>query len=216
MVTADLGKCVYCPRTSCPLTPSLASHYYSPLMSKALPERIQPLRLAERGASLSGSVTAGQMPRLSEMLAQGGARADFALRFDRDDAGASRVRGRIDAKLVVICQRCLGPMEIDIEREVHLGLVSSDAEAAALDASYDPLVIGEEPISLAGLLEDELILAMPNFSRHPRGECEMPPGADAVEAAAEDGSGQVTGDAGEPGEDNPFSVLESLKSRKSP
>jgi uncharacterized protein len=182
-------------------------------MSKALPERIQPLRLAERGASMSGSVTTEQMPRLGAML-QGNARqAHLALGFGRDDGGQAYVSGRIGARLAVICQRCLEPMEIDVEREVNLALVRDDAQAAALDAAYDPLVLGDEPVSLAGLIEDELILAMPNFSRHPPGACEMPPGADAVEDVADGGNGHT---AGESGEDNPFSALESLKPRKQP
>ena len=183
-------------------------------MSKALPEHIQPLRLAERGASLAGSVATTHMPRLAEMLHEPESTVAFELRFDRDDAGRGRVRGRIDATLVVVCQRCLAPMALQVAREVRLGLVRDDTQAALLDADYDPLMVGEAAIPLMGLLEDELILAMPNFARHRPGECEMPPGADAVEDVQAGAHGAE--DAGTTGEDNPFSVLESLKSRKSP
>jgi len=106
-------------------------------------------------------------------------------------------------------------MDIEVEREVRLALVRDDAEAAQAEAGYDPLLVGDRPISLSGLLEDELILAMPNFSRHPRGECQMPPGADGVGRSDETGTGHDDELAGESGEDNPFSALESLKSRKS-
>ena len=183
-------------------------------MSKALPERIQPLRLAHHGGSLAGSVVVEQMPRLAEMLHEGASRAEFELRFERDDGGQACVLGRIDARLAVLCQRCLEPMDIDVEREVRLALVRTDAEAAALDATYDSLLVGDEPVSLSGLLEDELILAMSNFSRHPRGECEMPRAGDTVAHRDESGEDQEShnGDtAGESGDDNPFSVLESLK-----
>ncbi len=179
-------------------------------MSRALPERIQPLRLAEHGASLSGSVSTERMPRLSGMLHGEAGEARVTLHFGRDDGGQAQVSGRIDARLAVVCQRCLEPMEIAVEREVNLALVRDDAQAAALDAAYDPLLIGDEPIALSGLIEDELILAMPNFSRHPPGACEMPPGADAEEEVEDSHT------AGESGEDNPFSALESLKPRKQP
>ncbi len=184
-------------------------------MSKALPEQLYPLRLARHGESLAASVGVEQMPRLAEMLLEGSGRADFALRFGHDDGGQACVLGRIDAKLVVLCQRCLEPMNIEVERVVRLALVRDDAEAAQADAGYDPLLVGDRPISLSGLLEDELILAMPNFSRHPRGECQMPPGADGVGRSDENGTGHDDELAGESGEDNPFSALESLKSRKS-
>lgn len=182
-------------------------------MSSALPEQILPLRLAESGASLSGTVTTERMTRLEELLHEGGARVDFELRFGSDDTGQACVLGRVDARVIVVCQRCLSPMTIAIERRICLGLVRDDAAAAALEAVYDPLLVGDAPIPLAGLLEDELILAMPNFSRHPAGACEMPPGADPVAGPDMADSGDEE-DVGAREEDNPFSVLESLKSRK--
>ncbi len=201
-----------------PLTRCLASYYYLLFMSKALPEHIHPLRLAHHGESLAGSVVPEQMPRLAEMLHEGTGRVNFELHFGHDDGGQACVLGRIDARLVVLCQRCLEPMTVDVERDVRLALVRGDAEAA-LDDTYDPLLVGDEPVSLSGVVEDELILAIPNFSRHPRGECEMPRAADAVDHTEESGEGHEgqNGDtAGESGEENPFSVLESLKSRKTP
>ena len=185
-------------------------------MSKALPEQLYPLRLARHGESLAASVGTEQMPRLAEMLFEGAGRADFELRFGHDDGGQACVLGRIDAKLTVLCQRCLELMDIAVEREVRLALVRDDAEAARVDAGYDPLLVADRPISLSGLVEDELILAMPNFSRHPRGQCQMPQGADDVGPSDESGEGHNDELAGESGEDNPFSALESLKSRNTP
>ena len=185
-------------------------------MSKALPEHIYPLRLARRGESLAGSVAFAQMPRLAEMLCEGTNRADFSLRFGRDDGGRACVLGHVDAKLTVLCERCLEPVEITVARQVHLALVRGDDEVAALDATYDPLLVGDDPISLTGMVEDELILAMPNFSRHPRSECEMPAGADAVDAIDDSAPDNDIDSAGESGEDNPFSILESLKPGKTP
>ncbi len=188
-------------------------------MPKALPAYIHPLRLAHHGESLAGRVVVEQMPRLAEMLHEGARGADFELRFEHDDGGQACVHGRIHARLVVLCQRCLEPMDIDVGREVRLALVHADAEAAALDATYDSLLVGDEAISLSDLVEDELILAMSNFSRHPRGECEIPQGGKSAEHRDEsgEGHGSYNGDtAGRTGEERPFSVLESLKPRKVP
>lgn len=185
-------------------------------MSKALPEHIHPFRLARQGKSLAGSVAIRRMPRLAQMLHSGDGRADFELRFGDDETGRACVLGRVDATLMALCQRCLEPMDIHIEREVHLTLVSSSAETQTVDSAYDPLLVGSEPVLLSALLEDELILAMPDFARHGENECTMPPGADA----ADDSSGRQAdapgATAGESGRDNPFLVLESLKNRKTP
>lgn len=183
-------------------------------MSKPLPERIYPLRLCRLGETLAGSMALEHMPRLAEMLHETADRVALELRFDRDDSGQACIGGRIDASVVVICQRCLEPMSIDIERDVSLALVEGEDEAAALDTRYDPLLIGEEPVSLPGLVEDELILALPNFSRHPRDACSMPPGADSEAGTAEAKNEGSDNPSGEPGEENPFSVLQTYKSRK--
>lgn len=185
-------------------------------MSKALPEHIYPLRLARHGESLAGSMLLTQMPRIADMLCEGANSADFTLRFGYDGGGQACVLGHIDAKLVVLCQRCLGPMEIGVARKVHLALVGENDDLAALDAAYDPLPVGDGPVSLAGMVEDEIILAMPNFACHPRSECQMPPGADAVNVIDEGAPGDDVDTAGESGKDNPFSILESLKPRKTP
>lgn len=188
-------------------------------MSKALPARIHPLRLAHHGETLAGSVLPAQMPRLAELLHEGGGRAEFELRFGHDDNGQACVLGDIDARLMVLCQRCLEAMEIHVQREIRLALVRGDDEAALLPAEYEPMVLDEQPVLLAGLLEDELILAMPDFSRHGSGECEMPSGADALSAPEREEQvreGRQDDTAGQAGKDNPFSVLESIKSRKKP
>jgi uncharacterized protein len=196
-----------------PLTRCAGNHYHSPLMSKALPERVYPFRLARHGETLEGSVAPEQMPRLAELLHDRAGRAEFELRFGHDDEGQASMLGRIGASLVMLCQRCLEPMQVDVECEVRVALVHEDAEVAALDVRYEPLKVGEEPVSLPGLVEDELLLAVPNFSRHPRGECEVPAGADVVDDAAPvwDGKNEISGESAK---ENPFSILKSLKSRK--
>ena len=185
-------------------------------MSKALPAQIHPFRLALRGETLTGRVAPGKMPRLAEMLHAGDGHADFELRFGYDDAGQACVLGHVEAVLVVLCQRCLEPMNLHVRRPVRLALVREQGQASALDDAYEPLLVGDEALSLSGIVEDELILAMPNFSRHASGECQMPPGADVLDDhSAAHGAGH--GDAsGKGDDDNPFSVLKELKPGKAP
>jgi uncharacterized protein len=140
----------------------------------------------------------------------------FELHFSCDDGGQPCVLGHVNAKLAVLCQRCLEPINIQVERGVRLAVVRDEAEAESLEAAYEVLLVGDEPVSLAGLVEDELILAMPDFPRHSGGECRMPMGADALDDAGAGGESRQDDRAGKSGEDNPFSVLESIKSRTTP
>ncbi len=197
------------------MTPWFANYYYSPLMPKALPEQILPIRLAHRGETLEGSVAIEKMPRLAALLEDRAGHVRFALRFGLDDDGQACVLGRIDATLVMQCQRCLEPMRVALECDVALALLAEAADAPVVDIRYEPLAVGDAPVSLSGLIEDELILALPGIARHASGKCEMPPGADRVgENASEDGA--AAPESAEAGKENPFSILKSLKTQKSP
>lgn len=176
-------------------------------MSKALPELIHPFRLARGGETLRGSIPTGRMPRLGELLCRPCDEARFELHFGFDDQGQARVLGRIEAGLVMRCQRCLEPMEVEVACPVSLALVHEDGEIAGLDADYEPLKVTDEGISLTALIEDELLLGLPSFALHPPGACEMPAGADAADASGAESGGS--------GRENPFSILKSLKSRES-
>jgi uncharacterized protein len=54
---------------------------------------------------------------------------------------------------------------------VRLVVVHSDREAEGLDEGEDPLVADDQPVLLADLVEDELLLALPQVPVHPWGVC---------------------------------------------
>lgn len=173
-------------------------------MLKDLPERVFPIRLARSGSTLAGRLAVHRMARLADMLHGARSRASIDLRFGFDGTGIACVRGNIEAELDLLCQRCLNPMSILVKREMTLAIVESEDEAARVDSSYEPLLVGEEAVVLANLVEDELILSLPDFPRHPAGECVMPPGADAVQ------------DTDPEPDENPFAVLQNLKGDEIP
>ncbi|MDX1432432.1 MAG: YceD family protein [Gammaproteobacteria bacterium] len=166
-----------------------------------LPTQIDPYRLARSGEHLSGRVGLAAMSRIPESVPHPLAAADVVLRFHLGDDARPRIEGELRARLQVRCQRCLEPVLIEVTREIKLMPVATDAEAAAVDADYEPLLVDADAISVARLVEDEIILSMPGYPRHPAGECSPPAGADpeAVPAPARG--------------DNPFAVLRSLKGR---
>ena len=87
-----------------------------------------------------------------------------------------------------------------VETDIHLGVVSSEAEANRLIGSYEPLVIHAEPMRLAQLLEDELILSMSMTPKHPAGTCKA--FSDEPEAPPQRHA-------------NPFAVLAKLRTKDS-
>lgn len=168
-------------------------------MAAGLPERVDPLSWAESGHRLQGSLAVSDMPRLQESLYSTESKGSILIDLQGgiDDNGTRYVRGRIEAVLEVPCQRCLRAMTLALGVDVALGLVSSHAKADYLAEPYEALVVETRSMSLAGIVEDELLLALPIVAMHGDGEC-MP-------ATAADGGEDAKRRA------NPFAVLSQLK-----
>ncbi|MCU0766265.1 MAG: YceD family protein [Gammaproteobacteria bacterium] len=165
-------------------------------MSPPLPDRVDPWRLAEGGKVLEGLVALAALPRLAPALAAGGD-ASYRLEFGRED-GRAVVTGRVRAVLALRCQRCLGPLRLDVDSAFALAVVGSLEEVAALPERYEPAIAEDGWIRPRDLVEDELLLAVPAVPLHEQGACRAP--------ATESGPGQEAAPA-----DGPFAVLASLR-----
>ena len=141
-------------------------------MSGGLPAFIEPVRLAELGRSLAGRLPLERLSRLAELLVDRRGEAEVRLDFRQEGRGRVVVLGRIGALLRLTCQRCLEPFDFAVDVPVHLVVVGSDAEAERLAEEEDPLLLGEgQALSLAEMVEDELLLALPQVPAHPPPGC---------------------------------------------
>lgn len=171
-------------------------------MPKALPERVDPLRLADQGARLDGARAIGDLGRLVAALASDTGVAAVTLEFGRDDENRAWVRGSVTALLTFTCQRCLEPVALDVNTTFLLAVVRNEEEARRLPDRYDPLVLDDRSLALDTLVEDELLLALPLVPMHTTlAEC----GAAARAVLAAEDAGETGGRGG------PFAVLAKLK-----
>ena len=135
-------------------------------MSERLPERIEPLSLAETGRTLCGIVSVAAMRRLAPLLAVPEGELAVDLRFGIDADRIHTLTGTVRGRLQLVCQRCLGPMELPVDLEISLGMVRDAAEGERLPPRYEALMVAAEPMTLAEIVEDELLLAMPIVALH--------------------------------------------------
>lgn len=179
--------------------------YDCAVMCDPLPERIHPARLALEHTRLSGRIPLSAMPRLLECLQPpaGKANAVVELEFSNDSDARTLIRGHAHTRVSLRCQRCLEPVDWPLDARFSLALVHSDDEAAALPDDYEPLLWPGESGSLAELVEDELLLAMPAVPRH----------ADAAACGPLATQTQHEPAPGADRDDNPFAVLEQLKQK---
>jgi uncharacterized protein len=168
------------------------------------PRHLDVRRFAADGAELSGEWALRDLARLVDSAAA-----------DRPPSSSDRVawqaRGELTGgiepqiwlhlkartRLALQCQRCLAPLDVDVEASRRFRFVAGEATAAELDAeSEDDVLALTRDLDVQQLVEDELLLALPIVPMH--AECPEPltrpaPGIERESAP------------------NPFAVLAALR-----
>ncbi len=165
------------------------------MSERYIPEHVDPYRFAEQSLQLHGLVKITDMPRLGMSLQSTDGNVTVDLRFGKDEQGLTYLKGKIEAKLALQCQRCMEPYIYEIIPDFALGIVTTLDEANALPSHYEPVLTKEGALALRELIEDELILNLPIIPKHAECKIQLP-------MAEEDKR------------ENPFQMLEALKERK--
>lgn len=160
-----------------------------------LPLTLEPLRLADREAAIEATVPLRHFRRLLEGALSEEGEVAVAIRFSRDPRGLARLEGTVSCGLSLTCQRCLEAVTVPLAAELDLVLLAREEDTERLNDEEDYLVIGEEPVALQDILEDELIISLPLVPTH----------TDCDSYRVEDEP------AAEEQRENPFQVLAGLK-----
>lgn len=169
-------------------------------MVDKLPDLIDPLLLAERRSVLSGAINIAALERLSDIVAESDGCIEVEVVFGKEGKRPI-VSGRIKTTLAIECQSCLQSLPWPLDISFKLGIVSSMDEADRLEIDCEPLLFSGEKISLNGLIEDEILLALPDYPKH---------GYDCITRRSSQNSDYDRQDSPTKA-DNPFSVLAKLK-----
>lgn len=107
------------------------------------------------------------------------------------------------ATLSLVCQRCMGPVDVPVTFERDFRFVASEELAAVEDEESDEdVLVLSKTFNLLELVEDELLMAMPPAPKHET--CPRPVKLQAADADFTD----------EPADKpNPFAVLQQLKDK---
>lgn len=153
------------------LTFPFQNAYTDRLMSDDLPDRIDPWRAVARGLRYAGQLPVVAFERLRPLLVSSDGTVEYGLRFGRDANRRALVWLEARARLRLSCQRCLGIVDFPVDARATLALVQGFDEAASLPDEYDPLLLSESKLCPMQLIEDELLLAIPDIPRHAAGAC---------------------------------------------
>ncbi|MDD5227565.1 MAG: YceD family protein [Methylococcales bacterium] len=171
-------------------------------MQNRLPEIIDPTHLADKRGELHGQILIKRLTRLTEKLVNDEGAVTVNLYFGR--AGRTpKIDGNLKATLQLECQNCLQGIEFEINQEVKLGVVITFEQVERLSEELEPLLLEDETIPLITLVEDELLLHLPDCPKHTH-DC-MAGKAIKKHIVAFDEEAAIK-------KPNPFSVLAHLKS----
>lgn len=140
------------------------------------PRSVDVAAFAKQGGDESGSCALALLDRLcSEAHPDAQPAADEQMQWrargeGRLQKGAEpqiwlHIEGR--ARLALVCQRCLQPVEAAVQACRSFRFVAGEEQAAAIDADSEEDVLAlTRTLDLIGLVEDELLLALPLVPRH--------------------------------------------------
>ena len=114
------------------------------------------------------------MPRLAQSGCSGSS-VDFVLAGEINERGKPELKLAVDGSVRMQCQRCLGDVDLPLRFETRLELASSEAAILAADDDIERVLAGHA-MSVAILVEDEVILALPMAPKHE--QCRPAAGSD--------------------------------------
>lgn len=144
--------------------------------------------LEKSGGSVGGAFAPEVFKRLSASVAKASSDVAWTLSVRPGPENRPRAFGvwlEVSAQVVLTCQRCLEPLEIKVSSRRGFEFAASAREAdLQTEAALEDLGLAgtpddidfispEDGISLIELIEDELLLSLPQAAKHP--DC-RPPG----------------------------------------
>ena len=169
-----------------------------------IPVTVDPVKSANKKQTFDGLVPAKTLSRFQGLLAEAcDSDPEVKVEFGIDEQGISYFAGSATTAVKLTCQRCNMPFAVDIAAQFAYAPVSSRQGTDELPERYEAIEVNEfGEVNLHGLIEDELILAMPLVAKHDPKNCQVDRDAMSwgeIEEESKDDS------------ENPFSVLQELK-----
>jgi uncharacterized protein len=128
--------------------------------------------LAADNAVLETEIALADLKRIRPLLRGDAGMARGQFRFHRESARAV-AEGHVSATLMLTCQRCLKEMSLPVDADSRLAFVDSAAASAEISGSREPVIAEDGHVSLATLIEEELLLALPLAPMHQDSDCHV-------------------------------------------
>lgn len=117
-----------------------------------------------------GSTPLVDMPRLAGESSEKGGEIRWTIDGGQTRHGYPSLTLGVAGHVKLVCQRCLQPMDYEIDSSTMLVLGKDDEEADAIEVVLDDdsidVIVGSRTCDIRELLEDEALLALPQAPKH--------------------------------------------------
>ncbi len=139
-----------------------------------LPISVDPVRAAQKHLELESRIPKELLSRLAESTISVHSDIDTVFSFDIDKQKLRIFHGKASVAVELICQRCNAPMIYQCEAEFTYCPVHNQEQENNLPDAYESIYYDENgEVNLHQVVEDELILALPQIAKHAIEECQQ-------------------------------------------
>jgi uncharacterized protein len=132
-----------------------------------LPKTIKLFNFAKKEVNFFGKYKISNVPRVSDLARNIEDYLNVNLSFHLENGKTPCVKGIIDSKIVLDCQRCLDVLDLDLKVLFNLAFVRYESQAVGLDKVYEVYVLGEnDELDTLDLISDEILLSLPMSPTH--------------------------------------------------
>lgn len=156
------------------------------MQPQKLPISINPIRLAEKQATLTGVLYLADMPRLKDLLADTTGETAVEMHFDYDESHTPYIHIIVNTSVILTCQRCMENFSYPIATDVLLTPVIETGKMPSTQGhtkratklppqsqnrAYETLIMESETVTLQDIVEDEILLNLPLIPKHTQEAC---------------------------------------------
>ena len=139
--------------------------YYTRPMSPPWSKPLDVDRLSEAEADIDFAVPLAELPRLRAQLANVAGEVRGRVHFRRT-AGIAVAELTLRGTARLVCQRCLGALDVGVDASTEVGLIASEADMNRVPEELEPVLAPDGRISVGELVEEELLLTLPIVPLH--------------------------------------------------
>jgi uncharacterized protein len=140
---------------------------------------INSLEFARKSHAIHDTIAASQLMRVKERLASDAGSLDWSLVGEVSSSGEPTLHFELNGVLTGSCQRCLEPIQLDLNIKSKFILVKDESKIPVEDEEVDDkdYLVADVAFDVMQLIEDEVLLAIPYAPMHSIKDC---PAGDVV------------------------------------